>query len=113
MKRDKTDLLQGTLDLLILKTLQRGKMHGWGISQSIGIASREALNVKEGSLYPCLHRMERQGWIAAEWGLSENNRKAKYYKITPTGKKQLEQEISYWEQFVTAVSLVLDMGMQS
>ena len=107
MKKDRKDLLQGTLDLLILRTLQRGKQHGWGISQIIGFRSKEALNIKEGSLYPALHRLERQGWIESDWGLSENNRKAKFYKLTRAGKKQLEEETAYWEQFVSAVSLVL------
>ena len=108
-KKDGNDLLQGTLDLLILRTLQRGKQHGWGISQIIGFRSKEALNIKEGSLYPALHRLERQGWIESEWGLSENNRKAKFYKLTRAGTKQLEEETAYWEQFVSAVSLVLQM----
>lgn len=100
-------LLQGTLDLLILRTLQRGAMHGWGISQSIAVASREVLNLKEGSLYPALHRLERQGLIVATWGNSDNNRRAKYYALTPSGRTQLEAETNYWTQFVTAVSLVL------
>jgi len=108
-KKDRNDLLQGTLDLLILRTLQRGKQHGWGISQIIGFRSKEALNIKEGSLYPALHRLERQGWIESEWGLSDNNRKAKFYKLTRAGKQQLEEETAYWEQFVTAVSLVLSV----
>ena len=108
-KKDRNDLLQGTLDLLILRTLQRGKQHGWGISQIIGFRSKEALNIKEGSLYPALHRLERQGWIESEWGLSENKRKAKFYKLTRAGKKQLEEETAYWEQFVSAVSLVLSV----
>lgn len=107
MNKERKDLLQGTLDLLILRTLQRGNQHGWGISQAIGLRSKEALNIKEGSLYPALHRLERQGWIDSEWGLSENNRKAKYYKLTKAGRNQLEDETAYWESFVTAVSLVL------
>lgn len=109
MKKDRKDLLQGTLDLLILRTLQRGKQHGWGISQIIGLRSKEALNIKEGSLYPALHRLERQGWIESDWGLSENNRKAKFYKLTHAGRQQLEDETEYWEQFVSAVSLVLQV----
>ncbi len=107
MRKERKDLLQGTLDLLILRTLQRGRQHGWGISQIIGLKSKEALNVKEGSLYPALHRLERQGWIESDWGLSENNRKAKYYKLTRAGRSQLEEETAYWEEFVLAVSLVL------
>ena len=100
-------LIQGTLDLLILRTLQRGDMHGWGISQSISVASREVLNLKEGSLYPALHRLERQGLIKALWGNSTNNRRAKYYSLTDAGRTQLQAETSYWQQFVAAVSLVL------
>lgn len=107
MNKDRTELLQGTLDLLILRTLIRGPMHGWAISKGIESASLEALNIKEGSLYPALHRMERHGWIAANWGLSENNRKAKYYQLTRSGRRQLEAETTAWEQFVAAVSLVL------
>ena len=110
MKKERTDLLQGTLDLLILRTLRRGAMHGWAISQCIEDASLEALNIKEGSLYPALHRMERQGWIAAQWGVSDNNRRAKYYGLTRSGKKQLEDETASWEQFVSAVTLVLQTG---
>ena len=109
VKKDRNDLLQGTLDLLILRTLERGKQHGWGISQIIGFRSKEALNIKEGSLYPALHRLERQGWIESEWGLSENNRRAKFYKLTRAGTQQLEDETAYWEQFVSAVSLVLQV----
>ena len=107
MNKDRTDLLQGTLDLLILRTLMRGTMHGWAISQCIESASLESLNIKEGSLYPALHRMERHDWIAANWGLSENNRKAKYYQLTRAGRRQLEAETASWEHFVAAVSLVL------
>ena len=109
-KRDRSDLLQGTLDLLVLRTLQRGPMHGWGISQSIYTVSREVLQVKEGSLYPALHRLERQGWLESEWGASENKRRAKFYRLTESGKRQLEEATAYWEQFTTAVRLVLNLG---
>src|SRR5271166_3971163 len=87
-----TDLLQGTLDLLILKTLALEPMHGWGISQRIQQVSRDSLQVQQGSLYPALHRLEQQGWIASEWGTSENNRRAKYYRLTDSGRKQLKIE---------------------
>jgi len=109
MKKDRKDLLQGTLDLLILRTLQRGMQHGWGISQIIGLRSKETLNIKEGSLYPALHRLERQGWIESEWGVSENNRKAKYYKLTRAGSRQLEEETVFWDQFVASVAMVLEV----
>src|SRR5512140_478324 len=101
------DLLQGTLDLLILKTLALEPMHGWGIAQRIQQISREVLQVQQGSLYPALHRLEQQGWIASEWGASENNRRAKFYSLTRAGRKQLEQETSDWERFSAAVREVL------
>ncbi|HEU5451775.1 MAG TPA: PadR family transcriptional regulator [Terriglobales bacterium] len=101
------DLLQGTLDLLILKTLALEAMHGWGIAQRIQQVSRDVLQVQQGSLYPALHRLEQQGWIQAEWGASENNRRAKYYSLTRAGRKQLEQETSDWERFSAAVREVL------
>ena len=101
------DLLQGTLDLLILKTLALEPMHGWGIALRIQQVSREVLQVQQGSLYPALHRLEQQGWIAAEWGASENNRRAKYYSLTRAGRRALEQETSNWERFSAAVREVL------
>lgn len=101
------DLLQGTLDLLILKTLTLGAMHGWGISQHIQQVSRDALRVGQGSLYPALHRLEGRGWIVAEWGVTQNNRRARYYRLTPAGRRQVEQEISAWDEFAGAVRLVL------
>jgi PadR family transcriptional regulator, regulatory protein PadR len=107
MTKEKTDLLQGTLDMLILKALQLGAMHGFGISVLIRQMSREALQVEQGSLYPALYRLEEQGWISSEWGISENNRKAKFYKLTPTGRKQLLEERSNWERLSTAINLVL------
>ncbi|MEM9159211.1 MAG: PadR family transcriptional regulator [Verrucomicrobiota bacterium] len=106
--KERSDLLQGTLDLLILRTLQRGKLHGFAITESISVTSREALLVKEGSLYPALHRLEKRGFIEAEWGLSENNRRAKYYKLTRKGKTHLNSEVEYWSRFVSAVQGVLE-----
>ncbi len=102
-----TDLLQGTLDLLILKTLALEPMHGWGIALRIQQISREVLQVQQGSLYPALHRLEQQGWIDAEWGASENNRRAKYYRLTKAGRRQLEKELDNWQRLSSAVSLVL------
>lgn len=107
MAKEKTELLQGTLDLLILKTLQSGPMHGFGIAALIRQMSREVLQVEQGSLYPALYRLEDQGWIRSEWGVSENNRKAKYYQLTVAGRKQLLQETSDWERLSTAVNLIL------
>jgi transcriptional regulator len=103
----KSDLLQGTLDLLILKTLAEGPMHGWGISLRIQQVSEEVLQVNQGSLYPALHRLEQQGLIAAEWGSSENNRQAKFYELTRNGRKQLTEETRNWERLSTAVARVL------
>jgi|SRR5436305_13232348 PadR family transcriptional regulator PadR len=107
-KRDSSDsridLLQGTLDLLILQTLQWGPQHGHGIGQAIRISSQDTLQVEHGSLYPALHRLERRGWLASEWKLSEANRRAKYYRLTPLGKKQLLTEQSKWKQLVRAVA---------
>ena len=104
---DSMDLLQGTLDLLILKTVALEPMHGWGISQRIQQVSRDVLQVQQGSLYPALHRLEQQGWIASEWGASENNRRARYYSLTRTGRKQLEREEANWQRLSAAVQLVL------
>ena len=102
-----TDVLQGTLDLLILKTLTLQPMHGWGISQRIQQLSNDVLQVNQGSLYPALHRLEQKGWIASDWGVSENNRKAKYYRLTPVGERQLAAELASWERYTGAVGLVL------
>ncbi len=93
--------------MLVLRTLVREPMHGWGISQRIQLLSRDILRVNQGSLYPALHRLEEKGWIAAEWGTSENNRRAKFYRLTATGRKQLERETSSWEDFAEAVFLIL------
>jgi transcriptional regulator len=105
--KKKIDLLQGTLDLLVLKTLQSGPTHGWDIAQRIQQVSRDVLKVNQGSLYPALHRLEAQGLVASEWGDSENNRRAKFYKLTPSGRKQLATETDSWERFAGAVSLIL------
>ena len=107
----KNELLQGTLDLLILRTLAANDaMHGWGIAQRIQLLSREALVVNQGSLYPALHRLEAQGLIDAEWGVSENNRQAKFYRLTRAGRRQFAEEAAYWERFTRAVGFVLDAG---
>jgi PadR family transcriptional regulator PadR len=105
--RANTDLLQGTLDVLILKTLATGAMHGWGIAQRIQQVSQDVLRVNQGSLYPALHRLESEGWIAAEWGASENNRKAKYYRLTRVGERQLEAETENWRRLAGAVGRIL------
>ena len=107
MTEAKSDLLQGTLDVLILKTLSNGSMHGWGISQRIQQLSQDVLQVNQGSLYPALYRLENQGWIKAEWGISENNRRAKFYELTRAGRKQLTEETESWERFSAAVARVL------
>jgi transcriptional regulator len=104
------DLPQGTLDLLILKALTLEPMHGWGISERIHQVSRDTLQIQQGSLYPALHRLERRGWISASWGTSDNNRRAKYYELTRTGRKQLEAESHNWARLTAAVSLVLRMS---
>jgi PadR family transcriptional regulator PadR len=108
---DKLDLPQGTLDLLILRTLSLEPQHGWAISERIHQVSKETLQVPQGSLYPALHRLERRGWIKAEWGTSDNNRKAKYYALTRAGLKQLDNERAAWKKLTAAVALVLDTGL--
>ena len=107
MAAHKNDTLQGTLALLVLKTLLQGPMHGWGITLHIQQASEQVLRVEEGSLYPALHRMEQEGWIAADWGRSENNRRARYYKLTAKGRRQLAAEEESWKQLTDAVARVL------
>lgn len=104
------DVLQGTLDLLVLKTLTLEPMHGWGISQRIQQVSQGVLAVNQGSLYPALHRLERKGWIASEWRLSENSRRAKYYRLTAAGRKALARETETWQRYVGAVELILETG---
>lgn len=101
------DLLQGTLDLLILKSLALGPMHGFGVSQRIQQLSADALQVQQGSLYPALHRLEHQAWIQSEWGISENNRKAKFYSLTRAGQLQLERETANWVRLSGAIGLIL------
>jgi PadR family transcriptional regulator PadR len=102
-----TDLVQGTVDLLILKTIALEPMHGWAIAQRIRQVSNEVLQVNQGALYPALHRLEQQGWIEAEWGESENNRRAKYYSLTKDGKKYLLREEANWDRLSAAIGLVL------
>jgi len=103
-----TDLVQGTLDLLILKTVAVEPMHGWAIAQRIRQVSKEVLQVNQGALYPALHRLEQQSWITAEWGESANNRRAKYYSLTKSGKKYLQSEQANWERLSAAIGLVLN-----
>jgi transcriptional regulator len=107
---EQMDLLQGTLDLLILKTLALGPMHGWGIAQRIQQVSKDALQVGQGSLYPALARLEQRGWISSEWSISENNRRAKFYSLSPAGSKQLKKELGEWERLSAAIALVLEQS---
>jgi len=102
-----TDLLQGTLDMLILKTLGPGPEHGWAIAQRIQQMSEDVLQIGQGSLYPALHRLEYRGWIRAQWGASENNRRARFYSLTAAGRRQLDAELANWERLTGAVNLVL------
>jgi transcriptional regulator len=102
------ELPQGTLDLLILRTLLPGPQHGWAISERVQQVSSEVLSIQQGSLYPALHRLERRGWIKAEWGISDNNRRAKYYELTRAGKKRLEVETEAWRKLAVAVEQVLE-----
>ena len=107
---DYLDLPQGTLALLILKALSLGPQHGWAISERIHDVSRATLQIPQGSLYPALHRLERRGWIKARWGSSDNNRRAKYYELTRSGRRQLQRESDAWQRLTTAVELVLRMS---
>jgi transcriptional regulator len=102
------DLPQGTLDLLVLGVLSTGEMHGWGIAQRLSLVSKEALQLQEGTLYPALYRMEAKGWIASEWAASENNRRAKYYRLTKAGRKQLEAQKEGWERLTAIVAQVMN-----
>jgi PadR family transcriptional regulator, regulatory protein PadR len=111
--QNRIELLQGTLDVLILQTLQWGPRHGYAISQAIRTNSGEVLQVDTGSLYPALHRMKRQGWIAAEWKISENNQRTLVYRLTPAGKKQLASERSRWAQMVDAMAAALNRPGES
>jgi PadR family transcriptional regulator PadR len=109
MKQPRSDVLQGTLDLLVLKTLNTmGPMHGWGIAQRIQQVSEDMLRLNQGTLYPALLRSQQRGWITAKWGVSDNNRKAKYYSITRTGRKQLEQEAEGWQRMAAVINRVLE-----
>lgn len=108
MTKERIDLPQGTLDLLILRTLALGPQHGWAISERVQQVSSDVLQIQQGSLYPALHRLERRGWIKSKWGTSENNRKAKYYQLTAAGKKQVEVETDTWRKLTTAVSQILE-----
>jgi len=105
--QNRIELLQGTLDMLVLQTLQWGPQHGYGICQSIGGRSGEVLKVETGSLYPALHRLEKQGWVTAEWKPTESNQRAKFYRLTPAGRKQLVSEQDRWEQMVNAIAGVM------
>ena len=108
MTDTRLDLPQGTLDLLILKALTLQPMHGWAISERLHQVSKATLQVPQGSLYPALHRLERRGWIKAEWGTSENNRKAKYYSLTANGRKQLRAEVASWKHYVATVNGIIE-----
>lgn len=102
-----TDLVQGTLDLLILRTIATESLHGWAIAQRIQLLSKDVLRINQGSLYPALQRLERQGWITADWGVSETNRRARFYRLTSAGRRRLEQERADWERLSAAISLVM------
>ena len=102
-----TDLVQGTLDLLILRTIEGERMHGWAIAQRIQLLSKDVLQINQGSLYPALQRLERQGWISAEWGMSETNRRARFYQLTADGRTRLAQERADWERLSAAITLVV------
>lgn len=104
------DLLQGTLDLLILRTLQAGPMHGWAIAERIEQVSQDVLQVNQGSLYPALHRLEHRGWIEAEWGVSELGRRARFYRLTATGRRRLALEAEEWERMASAIGRVLKLA---
>jgi transcriptional regulator len=108
VRKDKIELLQGTLDMLVLKTLTAGPLHGYKIVERLQQLSSDVIQVEEGSLYPALHRMERRGWIASEWGYSANNRRAKYYKLTRTGYKQLDNQLSTWARMSEAITSVIN-----
>ena len=109
MEKVRKELLQGTLDLLILKSLSTASLHGWDISKRIALVSKDRLSLKQGSLYPALHRLEGRGWIDSEWGVSDAGRSAKFYKLTSTGRKQLKTETEHWQSFAAAMASVLRM----
>jgi transcriptional regulator len=108
LQTQRIDFPQGTLDLLILRTLSMAPQHGWAISERVQQVSSDVLKIQQGSLYPALHRLERRGWIKAKWGLSENNRRAKYYELTRAGQKQLEVETESWRRLTAAVAQILE-----
>ncbi len=110
---ERTDLLQGTLDMLILKIVALGPVHGYGIAQRIRQISKEVLIVQQGSLYPALHRLEKRGWLSAEWGDSENGREAKFYKLSAKGRRQLAAEEATWNRLSQAVELILDAAQEA
>lgn len=110
MDGDRLELPQGTLDLLILKALSLGPQHGWAISERLHQTSRATLQVPQGSLYPALHRLERRGWVSARWDTSDNNRRAKFYELTPAGRRQLQTEADDWRRLTAAVDLILGMS---
>ena len=110
MTRRTPDLLPGTLDLLILRTLQTEPMHGWAISERVGQISQDVLQINQGSLYPALHRLEHQGWIEAEWAVSELGRRAKYYRLTASGRRQLAHETEEWERMAAAIARVMKLA---
>lgn len=109
-QESKLDLLQGTLDLLVLRTLQAGPMHGWAISERIQQISQDVLRVNQGSLYPAMHRLEHRGWIKAEWGVSELGRRARFYRLTAAGRKQLERETESWARLTAAIGRIIEMA---
>jgi PadR family transcriptional regulator PadR len=111
--QNRVELLQGTLDMLILQTLQWGSQHRYGISQAIRIRSGEVLQVETGSLYPALHRLERQGWVRSEWNQTESNQRAKYYRVTATGKKQLASDHGRWQRMVEAIGAIMNGELES
>jgi PadR family transcriptional regulator PadR len=102
-----TDLVQGTLDLLIMRTIVSEPLHGWAVAQRIQLLSKDVLRINQGSLYPALQRLERQGWITADWGVSETNRRARFYRLTAAGKRRLERERADWDRLSAAISLVM------
>jgi PadR family transcriptional regulator PadR len=108
--RDKDDILQGTLDMLVLKALELGDLHGWGITERIEHGSRNTFELNQGSLYPALYRLERQGYVSSKWGTTENNRRARYYTLTAAGRRQLAAEVQAWERMSAGVNLVLRMA---
>lgn len=108
MAKSRTDLMQGTLELLILKTLSRGPLHGYGVARKIHEAVDDLLRVEDGSLYPALYRMEERGWIASAWGVSDNNRRAKFYRLTRAGRKRLDGERANWERVSRAIGRILE-----